>query len=309
MDKLLVTSTGVNDIDSNPCYVFIATTSGIDVFNPDYLENKAYSFIIGGCTSISVQNDRCEGDVYLGTNNSGVLGFTMDDSLSGNISGSVSGIYSYPDLVSNTVHCLSFNNEQGLAIGTSSGVTYITTSGNIYDHVFSGGVTSCMLTSSGDLYYSPTSSGVYAKYGPITSGWSSVDYMLNTSSVPALSGVYINDMEYKSTSSGNQVFLATNSGITMYDENRSNISGSYSRTIGSSLSGTTNVTGIEINTNTSVFSGSLLFSTYAIGYSGVVGEYDLVTSGVSHVYSNVDFQSTSGTEEAISGSKLLSKGE
>lgn len=308
MDQLLITSTGVNSITSNACYVFVATSSGLDIFDPDSKSNLAYALVSGGCNDIYVGFEKCyDSNVFIATSLSGVVGLYFNENSSNNITSSISGVYSNPTIPYNNVTCLDLNSSGEFAIGSVSGISYINTSGSVYNHVFTTAVDSCKITQSGDVYYSPSNSGLYVKYAPITSNWSSPDYILNNLSTPSLSGNTVNDIEvvYNSISGSYELFLATNSGAALISENRSNISSSYVDLI--EFNPVNNVTGIDLYQDSLVTSGSFIVSTADTNYNGIVGLYDVISGSLLETYSQVDFQSLSGTIEAISGTKVLHK--
>lgn len=118
----------------------------------------------------------------------------------------------------------SYTND--VVIGTISGVDYFTPSGVRYFHDFLApiGVTACAVSDLGDVYYSPTNSGLYVKYSP-NSDWTEPDYKVELSGIypfPIQSNI-INDIKLTSISGQNIIFLATRSGLLCYEEYRSNL--------------------------------------------------------------------------------------
>jgi len=242
MITTLFTSQEINDVISNPCNTFVATTSGLDIINNNSLENIGYVvFSGGGFTSVYHKSDRCSGVLFLGTTYSGVQKLIIDPiSMSGNMSDEIVDAYLAPaKLTSNEVQIITGSNNGDLAIATNSGIDfYKANSSAKVSTYFPGGMTSMFVTEAGDLYYSPVlSGGLYVKYSPINTNWSDPDYKLvAVGGFPTPSGVEfipsnrINEIQISAAISGGHpcVFLATTSGLFIYEENRSDLSSSIS---------------------------------------------------------------------------------
>jgi len=240
MGTTLVTSQEVNDIVSNPCNTFVATISGLDIIDNTTLENIGYvSFSSGGFTSAYHKTDRCNGVLLLGTTFSGVQKLiTNPVTMTGNLSASLQDAYLAPvGISSNDVQLIAGNNNGDLAIATASGLDfYRANSSAKVSTYWPGGMTAVFVTEAGAVYYSPVlSGGLYAKYEPVSSGWTEPDYKLvaeGGSSLPSGVGFIpsnrINEIEMNTFSGTNHVFLATTSGLFVYEEDRNNISSSIS---------------------------------------------------------------------------------
>ena len=99
------------------------------------------------------------------------------------------------------------------------------------DRNWPGGMTAVFVTEAGAVYYSPVlSGGLYAKFEPVSSGWTEPDYKLVAEGGnPIPSGVgfipsnQINEIQMNTFSGTNHIFLATTSGLFIYEEDRNNI--------------------------------------------------------------------------------------
>jgi len=228
----LVTSLVINDIAATPCNYYIATNNGLDIIDVNTLNNVGYFVRSGGYSSIALSRDSCtRSGVFLGTTNSGVYRFAPPqdfDLQSRSLSGSLftlTNSISQGNLNSNNIQCLDINSRGERLIGTASGIEVITLSGRrSHNYPTAIGTTACVLSNEGDVYYSPTNSGLYVKYSPIASDWVEPDYKVVLSGTgvnpfPLLSN-YINSVRVTSVSgtSNNSVFLATRSGFIAYTE-------------------------------------------------------------------------------------------
>lgn len=307
-DLLLKTSNYVLDIKTSPCSVFVATNSGLDIINPDNLTNEAFVILESGFNSLVIDQDRCEENhILLGSSVSGVCELVYNTTLTGDLSNDLVVKYSYPELPSNNIISLNRNDYDEVVVGTNSGVSFINISGDIFSCLINCDIVSCNITNSGDCYYAPNNSGVYVKYGPITANWSVEDYYLSSSTTPALLGNIINEILLGDlTDSGSEVYLATDSGIAIYSEDRSSMGDSYFYTLINELnSSTKNVEGIELYPDTTISSGNLLYSTHETGVSGTVAIIDLSSKTEIENYYFVNFESTSGGTAIISGASVL----
>ncbi len=311
-NALLTTSTNTLNLKTTPCNGVVITDGGLDVFDVDTLQNTAYIVRSGGFSALYVNPGRCEVNVFmLGTTTTGVQQINYSTTMEGNIGSSVSGYRSVPNILSNSVTCIHGNNRGDYVIGTTSGIDLIFSGGVRYYHTFSGGVSACYISSSGDVYYSPVNSGIYCKFNPISAIWTSPDYNLDSTTTPALSGNYINDIDITETTSGStytyNVFLATNSGITAYIENRSSISSSTTKTYKTVISGGIyNVTGVELEAGALVTSGYIILSTLSGTGSGVVQRLNTASDSIDRTYTYTDFESNLRRAGiTLSGSKYL----
>ena len=270
VDACILTSNNVVDLTGTPCSLYAITDSGVDIIKKDGFINQGYAVLNSGISAIDVYRGGCDTvRVLLGYTPSGVLGFEYSAS-SGNVGDfyneletiTSSGLLSNPN-----IYCIHSSQDQDeFSVGTSGGIDFVSDLGVVYSHLITEGVTSCFLTPSGDLYYSPTESGMYVKYGPIISSWSSPDYILNSGTTPAFSGNRINDIEVVNVSGINHVFMATNSGIGVYREKRNAISGSQLKWFTSTLSGIAEeFTGLEVLPGSSISGGVIYGSSLVSG--------------------------------------------
>lgn len=239
-NDILYTGNTVRDIKASPCHIYVATNGGLDIIDINTIENVGYIVYSGGFNCIALNKGYCaKSPVLLGTTNSGVLEFPIPrsyDSSNKNQTNSLRLKWAASNnrLLSNIVTSIDQNLTNNYVIGTVSGIDFYTTSGARYYFQYNSELDTdcCAISEFNDLYYSPTNSGVYVKYSPVTSNWSSVDYIVKLSGTgdnpfPLLSN-YINDIAITSISGQNSVFLATQSGLVAYDENRSNLNVSAS---------------------------------------------------------------------------------
>lgn len=288
----LKTSWNLNSITTTPCNLFVTTDNGLDIIDNNTLENVNTTRISGGISALAVDRTSCDNqELYFCIPESGVFSY----SLSGNfpadsILNNTLLAYEEPNILSNNVTFMDKNFNNDLALASESGIDFYPGDVSIrkftqYPSALNN--TALKLNNNGDIYYSPTNSGLYVKYSP-SSDWSSPDYILDSSTTPALSGNIVNDLEIQTTSSGCTVFLATNSGITIYEENRSNISSSVFKYFDlNTISGSVvNVSSVEITPNTTLSSGVLFFSTYdEVTKSGVIQELDLLSDTIVNTFS------------------------
>lgn len=229
-NAMLTTASKVDHILNSPTHLYVVTEGGLDIIDLNNNLNVGYIIYSGGFTDISLNRNISSGNqVLLGTTNSGVLQFTVPETynlLSRDLTNSLYQKYntSSGTLTSNYVNCIHQSEMGDIIIGTTSGIDYFTPSGIRYYTNYSGsvGTTACFVSNSGDIYYSPTNSGLYVKSGTIVSNWTTPDYMVVLSGTgvnpfPLLSN-YINDVSVTTESDGNTVFIATLSGLLVYKE-------------------------------------------------------------------------------------------
>lgn len=228
----LVTSCTVRDMISTGGHYYVITDAGLDVVDANTLMNAGYIVRSGGFTCISLNPSKSyKATVLLGTSNSGVLGFTIPETGYSVNSQDLSSLLGVKyNTIQNTVRSDSINkihqNQLGdVVIASTSGVDFITYSGARYYTIYPSGVgnTAVQVSEFGDLYYSPTNSGLYAVKRP-NYNWTVPDYTVKLSGTganpfPLLSN-YINDIAVTSVSGGyqNTVFLATPSGVMSFLE-------------------------------------------------------------------------------------------
>lgn len=227
----LVTSVVTRDIIASPTHYYIVTDNGLDIIDVNTLYNVGYTVRSGGYTSIALDRSvSTASGVYLGTSDSGVFRFNIPASYDINnrdISGLIFSSYSVAsgNLLSDNVQCLHINKRGELGIGTPSGIDFQSISGH-KKHQYTAwtGTKDVFVSEYGDIYYSPTGSGLHVKYAPIASDWLTPDYFIVLSGTgpnpfPLLTN-YINDIAVTSISgdTNNHVFLATESGLMYYQE-------------------------------------------------------------------------------------------
>lgn len=229
-NSMLTGSVEVTDMQANLTNLYVSTRSSLEIIDLNTRSNVGYLTYSGGFTCLDFDTDWCSDTVvYLGTADSGVLGYNIPSSYTAgdrDLSSSLYSKYSVASgqLQSNTVQCMSLASAAGLVVGGVSGVDYITSSGGVYHYAYNEeiGTTACWLTPVGDIYYSPTNSGVYVKRGPIVGDWVIPDYVIQVSggggySFPLPSN-YINDISVTTHSGANNVYIATTSGLMVYEE-------------------------------------------------------------------------------------------
>lgn len=226
----LSTSSRIRNAVSNKVNLYAITEGGLDIIDLNTYTNVGYINYSGGFTAIDFYtNEKIELGVLLGTSNSGVCEFIFPATydienrdktfLLKTKFKSDSILY---DIQSDKVDCISRNYFNDLIIGTESGVDYYSRSGVHYYHSYGSniGTTCCHITDSGDLYYSPANSGIYIKFNPILDDWFTVDYIVEVGGTPDF-GILtnkINNIDVKTISGENYIYLATASGVLWYKE-------------------------------------------------------------------------------------------
>jgi hypothetical protein len=307
-DSVLYTSSKVVDLSATRCNLFVATSGGLDILDTNTMDNVGYLTFSGGFNLVEVDKKSCEDvTVYLGTSQSGVYALSYRTYVYGDFSAYLQSKVTYPSIQSNEVSCLSVGQSGVFAVGTISGLSLITSSGEFQDSS-EDLITACFITPSGDIYYSPSSSGVCVKYGPVVSGWEDPDYILNTASTPAILSDDVNEIRVTPSSSGNTVFVATSSGISMYLENRTTLTGSQITNVTTELeSSSLDVEGLETFIDSTYGEGNLLYSTDNTTLSGAIGLLDLEALVVTK-YPEVTLETNLGRGKvSVSGSKVLEK--
>jgi len=240
-ESTLVTGQKINDIKASPYYIFVATVGGLDIVEINTLKNVGYIKYDGGISCISLnKNYSNDSEILLGTSNSGVVYFSLPYTWSGrNLSSRLRQKWSATQakLTSNYVTCIDQTISGEYLIGTNSGIDYYNISGTRYKHEYGMELNTdcCKISEFNDLYYSPRESGVYIKYGTPLVDWTFPDYTVTLSGTgsypfPLLSNK-INDIDLKSVSGSNSVFIASLSGLLYYDENRFNLDATASGAI------------------------------------------------------------------------------
>lgn len=232
IDPILITSNNINDIKASPCNMYIATQEGLDILDINTFKNVGYISYSGGFNCITLNKNYCSNsNVLLGTSNSGVLEFIMSDvydTYGENLTSLLKPKWSLNNgsLLSNKVTCIDQNLQNSYLVGTNSGIDYYSSSGIRYYSQYPIDLDTkvCRISEFDDLYYSPIGSGMYAKYATVTGNWIDPDYKVNLSGTglypfPLLTN-YINDIKLTSISGNNSIFLATQSGLVYYNENR-----------------------------------------------------------------------------------------
>lgn len=232
-NQSITTSDTIRDITNVLTNFYVITDNGLDIIDRNTYNNVGYILHSGGFTSISVHKPTASvSGLLLGTSYSGVYKYIPPSEYDINNReidfSQLLQIYKQENstLLSNRVDCMHQNINKDIVIGTESGIDYYSSSGNHYFHQYSSGIgtTACFISDYGDIYYSPTNSGLYVKYATITGNWTEPDYIVELSGTglypfPLLSN-YINDVVVTSVSGAenNHVFIATQSGLVVYTE-------------------------------------------------------------------------------------------
>lgn len=225
------TSTNIRQLKNTPTHLYAVTDDGLDIIDRNSLVNSAYLLYSGGLTCITLDDRACAvSGIQVGTSNSGVYQFTIPDFINlenKNITSSLVRKFAVgfgAGLTSNFINCIDRNYHGEFIVGTSSGIDYFTTTNARYSTTFTGalGVTACAISEHGDLYYSPTNSGLYVKYSG-SSNWTDPDYIVNVGSSFPIQSNLVNDIKLTSISGQNIIFLATPSGLLYYQEDRNDI--------------------------------------------------------------------------------------
>jgi hypothetical protein len=226
----LSTSSKIRSAVSNKANLYVITEGGLDIVDLNTYTNVGYVNYSGGFTTIDFYNtQKVEFGVLLGTTNSGACEFlfptnysTESRDLTSLLKTKFKSDSLLYDLQSDKVNCISRNYFNEFVIGTESGIDYYSRSGVHYYHNYGNNIETncCYITDSGDVYYSPTNSGLYVKYGPIIANWDSVDYIISLTGIPSFNILTdkINSIDVKTISGENYVYLATQSGLLWYKD-------------------------------------------------------------------------------------------
>lgn len=233
-------------------YVLLSN-SGVVFLHKDSLEELSYITYTGIFTDLYTQASKSF--IFLSTSGQGILRLDFDPEFI--TSGSLSVFKEYPTISNNIVNCID-GYEDVIVIGTASGVEVI--SGiNVFSNYSISSITDLSITRGNGLYYTNQQS-LYCKKLPINSNWLTNDYFLNSGTVPPIIGNLINEIDVLDTISGALVALATNSGITLYQE-QSPISGSQYQNI--EISGIIN--SVQLQKGSLINLGSIVFTSSGEG--------------------------------------------
>lgn len=230
----LYTGSSIIDLKKSPTHLYVLTDGGLDILDINTYENVGYILTSTNLTCLTLNSNYAHrSSVLLGTSISGVLEFPIPNSfdvLNKNFSSLVKSKWSSTNnkLLSNKVTCIDQNINNEVIIGTNSGIDFYSISGIRYNSEYGLDLNTscCKVSNHGDLYYSPLGSGVYVKYLP-DSDWVEPDYKVVLSGTgdhpfPLLSN-YINEVDLNSVSGGNDVFIASTSGLIFYQEDRGDL--------------------------------------------------------------------------------------
>ena len=219
------TTTTLNQIYSDDAYVYAATLSGVSIINLQSEVVICYAIYPSGFNSVVGNSEY----VYLGTNSSGVFYFPKS---------AVSGTELFPGDISQLVHpftatyspscseivSLAIYNYD-LAVVTTEGLDIIgmAPGKEFKSSTTSSGITKSFLTSKKEIYYIENS-GIWSlnKVTPYLCDWEvpTIKYSVGDSFL--IVGVDLNDLFITENTSlnniDNTVFMATTSGIYIYDE-------------------------------------------------------------------------------------------
>jgi len=220
----------LNQIWTDNDFVYAVTTSGLFVVDVDTSNTVAYVDYSGGFSTVWASDD----NVYVGTEDDGVK-YIEKTCISTNQSNPVDIVaclndYDFTHNVSSDVVRYIHGSGETLAVVTYSGID-ILNNGEILGYKSStqmDDVEKCFFTSKGEVYYTKNTGGpALYKKSDTSSDWSEPDknfVIENPFSESGLfleDGVTINDIYVTvNTSSGtsNTLFVATSSGIYVYDE-------------------------------------------------------------------------------------------
>ena len=209
-------------------YVYVYTSSGLDIYDIISEEKYAYITYSGGFNTVWANNDK----LFLGTNASGIK-YINKTCISGSVSSPIdlytclenfSNLTPYYVLTSNNIQYIHGNDDL-LGIVTNSGLDVVKLNPQSYRScTLISGAKKCFMTSTGKFYYiidDDNSSRVCCIYTSLVD-WSEPDKCFIPGSGVLASGIALNDLfilEGTATNNYNTICLATTSGVYLIDEN------------------------------------------------------------------------------------------
>lgn len=215
----------LNQLYSDSVYTYVAHSNGLDILNTQNEELFCYTITVCGFNSVVGNSEY----VYLGTNSSGVFYFPKS---------AVSGTELFPGDISHLVHPLTTTYSPScseivslavynydLAVVTTEGLDIIgmAPGKEFKSSTTSSGIIKSFLTSKKEVYYLENSGGwSLNKVIPYLCDWEvpTIKYSVGDSFL--IDGVGLNDLFITENTSlnniDNTVFIATTSGIYIYDE-------------------------------------------------------------------------------------------
>lgn len=222
--------------DSN--YVYAVTTSGLDLIEIESENKAAYISNEGGFSTVWANEE----SVYLGTDSEGIK-YLEKDTISGSISFPIdlkSNLKDYDFQYNSSSSEIVFLHgyEDILSVVTSNGIDILKNGlGGFKSSTTVSGITKCFVTSKRELYYIVQDSeydGVH-KINTVFCDWVNPDvsYLSGASFLPANQD--INDIHItvntSETGEDNTLFVATSSGIFVWDEGTDGFDAYYTKEI------------------------------------------------------------------------------
>lgn len=217
-------------IQTDSDYVFVVTSSGLEVYDLTSQLLGATAYNINGYSSVYSTDDF----VYIGTINSGIKkiykpSIIMNPATPTNINSYITNYFAYPDITSNSINYIHGNSKK-LLVCTVSGIDVIRIDSSYITHHYTTPNETplkCFATDADDFYYTVVS-GISSTYylhrlDGNKSNWNESNYSYMSgfgilSSIESVTDIYVTDGTSVSGSNYNTVFLTTNSGVYIVDE-------------------------------------------------------------------------------------------
>ncbi len=212
--------TYLNQICTDNNFVYVATTSGLNIIDIETELSYSFTSYLGGYSTVWASDN----NVYLGTTAGGIKRLPKASISSGDLSTVIIDYVSVPDLTSNNVRYIHGNSTKLLCC-TSDGVDIIRRDTHYITHSYIANTTKCFVTPQYDYYYyiSTASNVSYVnRLNQNKSNWSTIDVIYATGSgffydITELNDIYVT--EHTSTIGGdNTMFFATDKGALICDE-------------------------------------------------------------------------------------------
>jgi len=276
----------LNQVWQDINYAYAATSEGLDIIDINSTEKIAYVSLVGGFSTIWASEDT----IYLGTN--GGVKYLSKSSILGDSASPINltaflNSYTYYAPASTDVRYIhGFENK--LSIVTASGMDLVdNTSGGFKSSTSNTKIGKCFSTADRSVYYTVNNASINGvfKVNSYLFDWDTPDisYVTDDSFLP---NVVINDIfiTLQTASSGvnNTIFVATSSGVYIFDEDSAQVDHYTNELAGTSI----NITGIWADQASSIGSGKMYIVSSGEGAGFSV--FDLDTKSLWDKYTLTD---------------------
>lgn len=269
------TSSQLKQLCMDEDYVYVATTSGLSIIDIGTEQLTSFISMYNGCTSVWSDNSV----VFIGSSE-GVTSFQKYDT------SVVMSYLRFPFINNNDVNHVHGNADIVMCC-TSAGVNINRRSSNYTTYCNIQTANKCFVTFSNCYYYSVLNNNSINRLNSNNTNWTTADVVYNSSSWFLPDSVDIVDFFVTDNTStagyDNTLFIATSSGIYVYDEGSDDCyvfnseQNNYFNTV-------------TADNSTNINSGKMYVSTYGIGAALYV--VDLYTKEVVDIYTIDRFGST-----------------